>query len=245
MPLIQESYDSLPCKSSFAGRPYAIHLSLCNVSKCAFHAHANCPTDIDAEPTAIQRTAAQALIDSELSPDVEPNHPLLPAAPEPILTPILESEFARVASKKKLTGIDLSRYEALERPQTSPHSDKNHPETLDLWRNALKASYISHEYLAGRTKHLSELNTSGKEEWLAGNETLVGILKSLEEELATTKEQIDLTVVAREREQKGIEGELRVLEEAWKKGVGRVLETELAAEGLRNQILQARRSGAT
>lgn len=175
---------------------------------------------------------------------MEPIHPLLPSEPQPILTPILESEYARVAAKEKLNAIDLSRYEALEPPQTSPHSDKNHPETLEIWRNALKTAYISHEYLAGRTKHLSDLNATGKEEWLAGNEELVGVLKGLEEDLARTKEQIDLMAVTRESQQRAVEGELRVLEESWKKGIARVLETEVAAENLRHQILEARRIGA-
>jgi pre-mRNA-splicing factor SPF27 len=35
------------------------------------------------------------------------------------------------------------------------------------------------------------------------------------------------------------------LEEGWKRGVGRVLEVEVAAEGVRRQILERRREGAS
>jgi pre-mRNA-splicing factor SPF27 len=201
--------------------------------------------DIDNEPTAAQRAAAEALITASLSTILDAStHDLLPSLPASSLTPLLESEFARHASKTRITGIDLTRYEALDPPSTSPDSDEKSPETLDLWRATLASAYTSREYLAGRTKKLEELNGNGKEEWLAGNEELVAVLKGLEEELAQKKEEIDLVVVARRNAQEAVAGELTLLEDGWKKGVGRVLETEVAAEGVRGQILDARRGGA-
>lgn len=192
-------------------------------------------TDIDNELTTEQRNEAQALLDAELE-DITPHHPLLPPLLKYASTPILDAELDRVSLKKPMTGVDLSRYEALE-PPTRTNSIS--PESQDLWRNVLKASYISHEYLTSRTRCLHELDTKGKEEWLAGNEGLVLALKSLEEELAKTKEDIDHVVVERQRSQQSIEGELRLLEDGWKRGVSRTLETEVAADDLRLQILES------
>ncbi|KAI9730646.1 MAG: hypothetical protein M1818_008128 [Claussenomyces sp. TS43310] len=215
MPLVTESYDSLPY--------------------------------IDREPTAAQREAAQALINAEISllhSSLPDTHSSLPPPPESKLSDLLASELARVEAKIPLSGIDLSRYEALEPPITSPHSDEKSPETLQLWREALQKAYTSHVYLSGRTKNLTALSETGKEEWLAGNEALVEILKDLEEELAGKKHEIDLVAVARQNAQQAVAGELSLLEDGWKKGVGKILETEVAAEGLRAQILEKRRAGA-
>jgi pre-mRNA-splicing factor SPF27 len=48
----------------------------------------------------------------------------------------------------------------------------------------------------------------------------------------------------RRSQQQSVQGEIQTLEGTWKKGVGRVLETEVAAEGLKQQILEKRRAGA-
>lgn len=71
------------------------------------------------------------------------------------------------------------------------------------------------------------------------------ILRDLERELAQRKTEIDVCVVERKNAQESAGGEIKGLEEGWKKGVGRVLETEVAAEGIRRQILERRRMGAS
>lgn len=83
----------------------------------------------------------------------------------------------------------------------------------------------------------------GKEDWLAGNESLVEELGALEKELAQTKEAIDFLAVERRNKQEAIKGEMEALERAWKGGVGRVLETEVAGQGVRSQVLEVRRGG--
>jgi pre-mRNA-splicing factor SPF27 len=90
---------------------------------------------------------------------------------------------------------------------------------------------------------LQTLDSSGKETWLSGNEVLVQILKKLEEELAGTKEEIDGVAVERRNAQEAVRGEIEVLERTWRSGVGRVLETEVSAEGLRQDVLEKRRRG--
>lgn len=69
-------------------------------------------------------------------------------------------------------------------------------------------------------------------------------MHGLESELAATKEAIDLCVVQRQGAQEAVGGEVQMLEETWKRGVGRVIETLVAGEAVRGEILQARRNGA-
>ncbi len=194
------------------------------------------PTDIDPEPTPSQRAAAQALIDAELptSPEAT-DHPLMPPFELPEPSPLLATEYTRLASKTALSGIDTSRYEALDAP-----SD---PASLESWKQTLAQAYTSQTYLSSRLSRLQSLEGSGKEEWLASNEVLVAILSGLEKELQGTKEGIDRVVLERQAAQGAVKGEIATLERSWREGVGRVLETEVAAEGLRRRVLEERRAG--
>ena len=54
---------------------------------------------------------------------------------------------------------------------------------------------------------------------------------------------MDRLALERRRVQEGVAGEMRGLEEAWKKGVGSVLETEVAIERLRAQVRERLRQG--
>jgi pre-mRNA-splicing factor SPF27 len=192
---------------------------------------------IDNEPTADERTAATALINSELSSTTEP-HPSLPSLQRTNFSSLIESELERVSSSnppQPLKAIDLSRYESLS---PSPSASTGELETL------LSQAYTSQTYLNHRLTNLSLLDQFGKNSWLIGNAQLEDILKSLEKEVAQTKDDIDQVVIARKQRQDEVEAEIKGLEEGWKKGVGRVLETEVAAEGVRREILEKRREGA-
>lgn len=76
---------------------------------------------------------------------------------------------------------------------------------------------------------------------MIGNSQLEDILRGLEKELAETKEEVETVNKQRKLTQESGKGELLGLEETWKRGVGAILDTELAAEGLRLQILEQRR----
>lgn len=89
------------------------------------------------------------------------------------------------------------------------------------------------------------LDQFGKNSWLIGNSQLEDILRGLERELAERKAEIDEVVIARKGAQEGVGPEVKGLEEGWKRGVGRVLETEVACEQLRREILERRRQGAS
>jgi pre-mRNA-splicing factor SPF27 len=198
---------------------------------------------IDSEPTPAERAAAQALIEAELPSSKAQSHPLLPPLRPQHFSPYMEAEVLRVQNNQPLSAINLSLYEALEPPATSPDSDKKHPETLRKWREALSKAYTSHAYLTSRQNNLHLLEQFGKNSWLISNSQLEDILRDLERELAERKTEIDLLVVERKNAQEAVSGEVNSLEQTWKRGVSRVLETEVAAEGVRRDILDVRASG--
>lgn len=69
-----------------------------------------------------------------------------------------------------------------------------------------------------------------------GNWQLEAELRALEREVAAARRGIDLVTLRRQRLQRESGGEITGLDEAWRKGVGRVLEAEVAAEGLRREV---------
>ena len=187
---------------------------------------------IDPEPTPLERAAAQKLIDDELTLDPIFNsqtHPNLPPLRPYTFSPAILAEIERIESKYPLKAIDTSRYEAVDGPATTSHDAAN----LKAWRESLERAYISASYLTHRQTNLALLEKYGKNGWLIGNSQLEDVLRDLERELAQKKVEIDGVVVERKTAQDTIGGELKGLEETWKQGVGRVLETEVAAEELR------------
>ena len=176
-------------------------------------------------------------------------HPaLIPAAQyQPQYSHSVEREHARLDrdATSKLSGVDMKRYEDLDAPEyTNPTSDEDRPELLERWNKALKQAYTSSEYVQSRLTQLGLLEKFGKNAWLVGNSQLEDILKGIEAELADVRKQQEEVETLRQSQQQSVQGEIQTLEETWKKGVGRVLETEVAAEGLKQQILEKRRAGA-
>jgi len=110
----------------------------------------------------------------------------------------------------------MSRYEAPDEP-----NDNN----ASHWRVALQAAYRSTSYLEGRHVNLSLLEEHGKNAWLIGNSQL--------EEQSINK--------ARKGAQEGSRGELVALDESWRTGVGKMIEVQVALDGLRKEILKRRR----
>jgi pre-mRNA-splicing factor SPF27 len=214
--------------------------------------HGLIAADVDTPLDDTGLAAARAAIDAEIrsaAVDSSDLHPaLIPAAQyQPRFSAFVEREHARLDgdATSKLSGIDMKRYEDLEAPEnTSPTSDEDRPELLEQWNRALKQAYTSSEYVESRLTQLGLLEKFGKNAWLVGNSQLEDILKAIEAELANVRKQQEEVESARRAHQESVHGEIQTLEETWKKGVGRVLETEVAAEGLKQQILEKRRAGA-
>lgn len=188
---------------------------------------------IDPKPTPEALAAARALIAEEQSSQPPPP---APAAPETKFTPAYSTELDRVASKTPLTTLSLSRYEAQETPDAAAPTSR----LLEVLANA----HVSDAYLAIRRANLELLERGGRNAWLVGNYQLEDELRQLEKELADAKREMDIVNLERQRRQEDVKGEMQMLEQTWRTGVGRVLETELAVEELREQIRQEMRRKA-
>lgn len=189
--------------------------------------------DIDPKPTPEALAAARALIAAE-PPSSNPT--ALQPGREPTFTPAMTTELDRIASNTPLTTLSLSRYEA----QETPEQDAPTSRLLEVLSNA----YVSDAYLSIRRANLELLDRSGKNAWLLGNYQLEDELRQLERELADTKREIDVVNLERQRRQEDVKGEMEMLEQTWRTGVGRVLETEVAVEELREQIREEMRRRA-
>ncbi|KAI9054158.1 hypothetical protein LZ554_001329 [Drepanopeziza brunnea f. sp. 'monogermtubi'] len=217
---------------------------------------------VDSEPTPSERSAALALILAEAgaltttTTTTTPANPLLhpsqPALQPSHLSPLMQAEHARIESQEPLNAITTAHYEELDAPSSSfPNSNENNnssssssKEIRTAWLTALSQSATASAHLTHRLANLHLLELYGRPAWLAGNQQLEAVLRALERELEVRKAEIDACVVERRAAQEGVAGELRGLDEAWRRGVGRVLETEVAAEGLRREVLERRRGGA-
>jgi pre-mRNA-splicing factor SPF27 len=207
---------------------------------------------VDAPPDQAALHAAIGLIAQDIQQagvDTAQLHPaLIPAAQyAPKFSAALEQEHARLQAdpNSKFSAIDLARYEDLDAPpNTSPTSDEDKPEVLAQWDSALRKAYTSSEYVNARLTELGLLEKFGKNAWLIGNSQQEDILKGIEADLADVRKQHEEVEAMRRQQQESVHGEIKTLEETWKQGVGRVLEAEVAAEGLKQQILEKRRAGA-
>ena len=157
---------------------------------------------IDPAPSDEALAAANALIQQELPPDAATAlHTSIPELRNPQFSSLVDTEHAFLAEgKPRQTGIDLSRYEALDAPPAG--SD------VAAWRETLQKAYASAEYLRGRETNLALLETYGKNAWLVGNSQLEGLLKGLEVEIEAAR--IELEGIERERRDKqaSVQGEV-------------------------------------
>ncbi|ROT37700.1 breast carcinoma amplified sequence 2 [Sodiomyces alkalinus F11] len=190
---------------------------------------------IDPEPTQQERAAAEAEIANELATFQPPE---LPPFREPKLSPLIEAELERISRKEPLQAIDLSRYEAQELPSASTSTSSEDPSAaVDALASTLRKAHASHTYLTTRLQNLRLLDKWGRNAWLLGNYALETDLRALEKDLAHAKAQIDVLNIARRRAQDDAAGEMASLADAWRRGVARVLETEVAVENLRKEVL--------
>ncbi|POR34617.1 Pre-mRNA-splicing factor SPF27, partial [Tolypocladium paradoxum] len=105
-----------------------------------------------------------------------------------------------------------------------------------LLRPVLAAACVSAAYLDARARNLALLDAHGAPAWLLANYHLEHALRRVERELADVRRLVDDVNARRARRQADVRAEMLMLDDAWRKGVGRVLETELAVEQLKAQI---------
>ena len=195
---------------------------------------------IDAQPFGEAMAVAQALIQAEMPPEHATSlHPSIPAMRKSNFSDLIEREHARIGSgvaKQPGTGIDLSRYEALDAAERGD---------TEAWRKTLQQAFTSAEYLRGREINLGLLEVYGKNAWLIGNSQLEDELKCVEKEVEAAKLELEAVEQARRAAQSNVAGEMQGLEEGWRKGVGRMIEAQAAGERLRQEVLERRRHGAS
>lgn len=194
---------------------------------------------IDADISGPQRAAANLLIQRELPRDhTTTAHPSLAQPPTSQLTKALQQEVDRVAAGQQIAGgIDLARYESSE--DLSPDSN------VESIKAALRSTYANMTYLRGRQTNIALLEEHGKNAWLISNSHLDDIQKRLDSELANVKSQSEDINRARKAAQEDSKGELLGLDETWKQGISRIIETQLATDQLRQSLAQKRHAAAT
>ena len=193
--------------------------------------------DRPVSPNSLARIQASLSNDPKSSASAETGlHPFVPELDESKFSDLIRAEHARLTSEpssKIAGGFNNSKYESL-----APPDDANDTEA---WKQVLQAAGASHTYLNSRSKTLALLETHGKNAWLLSNYQLEGVLGQLEKELESAKAQELEVNQQREQAQEDVRGQMKVLEDTWKEGVGRALEAEVAAEELRRKILEERR----
>ncbi|KAI9686419.1 MAG: hypothetical protein M1822_003764 [Bathelium mastoideum] len=215
---------------------------------------------IDRAPSPSSLSTARALIAADLDPAAHASspsalHPSLPLAHEPHFPPLTQAALDTLAqhqrdnpnNKDPLTaaalpkGIDLTRYQDPGAALLSSTDSSSSPRTAHL--AALRQAHTALAHLHSRRLSLAALARFGANAHLVANAQLEAELRALEAEVASAAAQLAGTEEGRRREQEARAGEVRGLEEGWRVGVGRVLEVEAAAEGVRGEILAGRRGG--
>ena len=202
------------------------------------HSAADALPFIDASVSTEALGSANVLIQAELaSEDQTALHPSIPAQRKTNISDLVDVEHVRLAAGlSKETSIDMSRYEALDAPAKGDPAE---------WKAALQKAYRSAEYLHGREVNLGLLEAYGKNTWLIGNSQLEDVLSSLEKEFQATKLEQEAVEQARRAAQNSVAGEMQSLEQGWRTGVGRMIETQAAAERLKLEILRRKRIAAS
>jgi pre-mRNA-splicing factor SPF27 len=192
--------------------------------------------DIDADASQKTRNHINKLISAELPRGYQSTpHPSLRPLPAIQFSELFQKELERKSDNAPMVGgIDLTRYEAPEKPVDDSE--------IETWRKSLRQAYMSSSYLSGRLTNLSLLEEFGKNAWLISNSQLEDILRDLEKELSEQKEAVENINKSRKAAQEESRAELVGLEEAWKQGVGKTIEVQLATDGVRREILQRRRN---
>ena len=150
------------------------------------------------------------------------------------MSELAQNEIDRVSQgQPREGGIDISRYEAPNEPSTDADAEQ--------WRETLRSAYISNAYLSGRQVNLALLEELGKNAWLMSNAQTDEILKTLDKELITIKDETENVNRQRRTMQENSKGEILGLEDNWKQGVGSLIEVQVATENLRKEVDQRRR----
>ena len=88
--------------------------------------------------------------------------------------------------------------------------------------------------------NLDLLEEFGKNAWLISNSQMEDILRNLEKELSQRRGEVENVNKARKAAQEGSKAELSGLEEMWRLGIGKIIEVEVATDGLKREMQDRR-----
>ncbi|KAI9655251.1 MAG: hypothetical protein M1831_004961 [Alyxoria varia] len=189
---------------------------------------------LDQNFTESELQATRDLIADELQ-ELYPNwknelHPKVPEAYKPKNQSLASASHGHIAKTGKArpegTGVDLSRYEKVSAPKKGEDGKEPLPKE---YLEKLNSAHTSQQYLDGRGANLQLLEQHGKNAWLMHNNQLEDDYKALERDVEATRSAVHRVDGERRAAQEGARGELEGLEEAWRHGLGRAIEAEIAA----------------
>ncbi|KAK4943461.1 hypothetical protein LTR10_016952 [Elasticomyces elasticus] len=193
---------------------------------------------IDTDPTDAEKDRARALINQQLPSDyLTTAHPSISSSPKVKSSEeVLQKLELATPGKRDAGGIDPTRYEAPDEPTGES--------TVEEYRQILRKSYVASTFLENRQTNLELLDEFGKNAWLVGNSQVEQVLQDMESELARVKTETDDINKARKTAQEQHKAELLGLEETWKRGLGQILEIQVATQELRRLIYDRQRQHA-
>ncbi|KAK2744417.1 hypothetical protein FQN57_004314 [Myotisia sp. PD_48] len=201
---------------------------------------------VDGDLTPQLRAELNDLINQELPANYQSVlHHSIPDLPLPQFSSFFQQELDRKAKNDPMTGgIDLSRYEAPDPPASAQSPNADPITVINDWRKTLQQAYAASEHLSTRQENLELLSAHGKNAWLIGNSQLEEILRQSEKELQEIKDATELVNKERKTKQEIARGELTGLEDAWRRALSGTIDTEIATQNLRMEILDKRRQQA-
>jgi len=201
-------------------------------------------TQIDALPysdkefnTPGMKEAAQALVREELKAmkaeglTLESYKTKLPPMPEISSEgrQMTEVEMKRIASKRKMETLDMTRYEV-------PQPEEGKKNNIKEWNKCVDNARAQSEHGRNRLDNLELMNAYGSQAWKGYTETLDKITGSYEKELSQLKEKVQDVNWQRKTEQIAAGEELLGLHTQWGQLISKNYEIELACQQLEGEV---------
>ena len=195
--------------------------------------------DLDPPPSPDTRAtildAVSTAPPAALHPSIPPYRPapaaatsaLLATLPDPLTDPA-------AAPPPPLAAIDKARYEALDPPAPDAPSA--------ALRDAYARAAAAHAYLRWRAEHLGLLAAHGKDVWISGGVAVEAELGALERELGVAREEKERVEGERRAAAEAVVGEVKGLEDGWRRGVRGTVGALVAGEEVRERVAGERRA---
>lgn len=186
----------------------------------------------DQEPTEEERDAVDILVSREMRSNTT-IHPSISTLNDDLYFSqcLINKEHERVAQGKKLSAIDLSRYEDIIAPESTAIQD---------WRDAVIRNIVAADAMRDRQDNLSLLKSLGTNAWTTHVYQLEYALKQIESELLAIRQRTERVNVERKGAQTVAGENLTKLDERWRALVSGNLELSVACAVLAREVEELR-----